>query len=365
MRIDSLAEAGLVVEDGAAESTGGRRATFLRFASGSGVVAVADLGINIARLAVADLGGEIVVNVVDEQPMDLGPDDYLGWMSGRFDELLEDAGRNRSDLRGIGVGLPGPVELVTGRSIAPPSMPGWDGYPAAQQLNGEFEVPVLVDNDVNLMAWGEYTRLWRDTVSNFLMIKIADAGIGCGIVAGDRIHHGAQGSAGAIGHIRVQGYNEWVCRCGNAGCLGAAVGGEGMAKRLTLAGHSFNSGREVAQAALNGDLAAIQEIRSCGRALGEVLSGVVNFFNPEVIVVGGVVAQAHEQLITGMREVIYQRCLPLALTNLKVVPAGLGDDAGIIGAAAMTIDHVMSPSAVDQMLKAQDGASGGALAATM
>ncbi len=129
-----------------------------------------------------------------------------------------------------------------------------------------------------------------------------------------------------------------------------SVGGEGMTRRLTLAGHSFRGGREVARAAISGDLDAIQEIRNCGRALGEVLSGDVNFFNPEVIVVGGVVAQAHEQLITWMREVIYQRCLPLALTDLQIEPAGLGDDAGIIGAAAMTIDHVMSPGAVDRML---------------
>jgi predicted NBD/HSP70 family sugar kinase len=229
-------------------------------------------------------------------------------------------------------------------------MPGWDGFPVADDLHIRYGVPVVVDNDVNLMAWGEYTALWRYEVSNFLFIKVAEAGVGCGIVAAGRVYHGAQGSAGAIGHIRVPGYDDIVCRCGNVGCLGAAVGGEALANRLRKRGHEVANGHEVAALALAGELDAIQEVRACGRALGEVIAGIVNFFNPEVIVVGGEVAGAHEQLIAGLREVVYQRCLPLATRDLRLVPSNLGSGAGIAGAAAMTIDKALSPSAVDVLL---------------
>ena len=350
MRVDTLADAGLVVEDGSAKSTGGRRATYLRFAHDSGVVLVADLDITVARLAVTDLAGGVLASSTVEQSMTLGPRRYLDWMVDALEALLAESGRSVAEVRGIGVGLPGPVEHATGRAIAPPSMPGWDDFPVADDLQVRFGVPVVVDNDVNLMAWGEYTALWRHEVSNFLFIKVAEAGIGCGIVAAGRIHHGAQGSAGAIGHIRVPGYEDWVCRCGNAGCLGAAVGGEALAKRLRQQGHNVENGHDVASLALAGELDAIQEVRACGRALGEVIAGIVNFFNPEVIVVGGEVARAHEQLIAGLREVVYQRCLPLATRSLRLVPSSLGSSAGIAGAAAMTIDRGLAPGVVDELL---------------
>ena len=350
MRVDTLSDAGLVVEDGSVESTGGRRASYIRFAHDSGVVLVADLDITVARLAVTNLAGGVLAATTVEQSMAIGPRPYLAWMVDSLESLLVEAGRGSGEVRGVGVGLPGPVEHATGRAIAPPSMPGWDDFPVAEDLTERFGVPVVVDNDVNLMAWGEYTALWRHEVSNFLFIKVAEAGVGCGIVAAGRIHHGAQGSAGAIGHIRVPGYEDWVCRCGNAGCLGAAVGGEALARRLRLKGHEVENGHQVADLALAGQLDAIQEVRACGRALGEVIAGIVNFFNPEVIVVGGEVARAHEQLIAGLREVVYQRCLPLATRHLRLVPSSLGNSAGISGASAMTIDRALAPGAVDELL---------------
>ena len=350
MRVDTLSGAGLVVEDGSAESTGGRRATYLRFAHDSGTVLVADLGITTARVAVTDLAGGVLATSVAEHSMAVGPHAYLDWIAEEFLRLLAESDRTTTGVRGIGIGLPGPIEHATGRAIAPPSMPGWDDFPVAESLQRHFQVPVVVDNDVNLMAWGEYTSLWRHEAANFLLIKVADAGIGCGIVAAGRIHHGAQGSAGAIGHIRVPGYEDTVCRCGNAGCLGAAVGGEALARRLRARGHNVSKGQEVADLALAGELDAVQEVRACGRALGEIMAGIVNFFNPEVIVVGGVVARAHEQLLAGLREVVYQRCLPLATRDLRFVPSALGDNAGISGAAAMTIDRALAPTAVDDLL---------------
>jgi predicted NBD/HSP70 family sugar kinase len=351
LRVDALIEAGFLVEDGNVESTGGRPATNLRLAQDSGVVLVVDSGVTITRLAVTNLAGELLATRVREREMSGGPAVYLDAVIDDFTSLLTEARRGRSDVWGVGVGLPGPVEHSSGRTVSPPSMPGWHNYPVAEHLGSHFDVPVVVENDVNIMAWGEYQAHWQGQASNLLMVKVADAGIGCGIVASGRLHRGAHGAAGAIGHIPVAGYDHVVCRCGSAGCLGAAVGGEGLARRLSERGFDAAGGRDVAALALAGNIEAVHEVRSCGRALGEVMAGIVNFFNPEVIVVGGTVGPAHEQVITGLREVIYQRCLPLATMDLRFAPWALGDNGGVIGAAALTLDRVLAPAAVDRMLK--------------
>ena len=184
MRVETLADAGLVVEDGSAKSTGGRRATYLRFAHDSGVVTRGRPRYHSGPPRCDRPCGWGARRRTREHAMTEGPRKYLDWMVDALDALLAESGRTGGEVRGIGVGLPGPVEHATGRAIAPPSMPGWDDFPVADDLRVRFGVPVVVDNDVNLMAWGEYTALWRHEASNFLFIKVAEAGVGCGIVCG-------------------------------------------------------------------------------------------------------------------------------------------------------------------------------------
>jgi predicted NBD/HSP70 family sugar kinase len=227
-------------------------------------------------------------------------------------------------------------------------MPGWDGFSVPGWFASRYDAPVLVDNDVNIMALGEHSASWRDRV-HLLFIKIG-TGIGCGIVAGGRIHHGAKGAAGDIGHIRLAGW-EVTCRCGNVGCLEAVSGGGAIARRLSDDGIEARTSRDVVQLVRGGSVPATRLVREAGRNLGEVLAGCVNFFNPEVIVIGGDVGTASHQLLAGVREVIFQRSLPLATEDLRVVPSGLGDRAGVVGAAVMVIEHVLSPAAIDRALR--------------
>ncbi len=348
-RIDALMRMGLVVEDGMGPSTGGRRATGLRFAHESGVVPVADLGATHGRLAVTDLAGTVLAEHAADQAIEAGPVAVLGWVGARFDELLEEAGRSHSEVRGIGIGVPGPVEHAAGRAISPPIMPGWDGYPISEHLGDRFGVPVLVDNDVNIMALGEYSANWRDTVEDLLFIKVG-TGIGCGIVASGSIHRGAQGAAGDLGHVRVPGFDDVVCRCGNVGCVEAVAGGQAIADRLAARGYDTPNARSVVKFALAGEREAIREVRESGRVIGQVLAAAVNFFNPSVLVIGGDVAEAHEQLLAGIREIVYQRSLPLATRHLRLVHSGLGDSAGIRGASVMVIDRILSPSAINKLI---------------
>ena len=226
-------------------------------------------------------------------------------------------------------------------------MPGWDGYRVADRLADHFGAPTLVDNDVNIMALGEHWKAWR-AYDHLLFVKVG-TGIGCGIITDGRIHRGAQGAAGDIGHIHVPG-NEEICRCGNRGCLEAVAGGGAMAARLRADGIAAENSRDVVRHVRDGRPEAMQLVRQAGRELGEVLAASVNFFNPGVIVIGGDIAHADEHLLAGVREVVYQRAVPLGTRSLRIVRSALDDRAGVIGAAVMVIEHVLAPEAIDRML---------------
>ena len=347
-RVDMLLAKGLVHDTGGSVSTGGRPPAVLVFNREAGVVLVADLGATHARIAVCDLIGTPLAERAGDLEIALGPDRVLEWVDERFAELLDEVGRSRDDVRGIGVGVPGPVEFASGRPVNPPIMPGWDDFPIPEWFDGRYRAPVLVDNDVNIMARGEHRMHWRET-EHLLLIKVG-TGIGCGIVADGHIHRGARGAAGDIGHIRATSSEEVVCRCGNVGCLEAIAGGQALADRLAAQGADATRSRDVVRLVRSGHSGAIRMVRDAGRTLGEVLAGSVNFFNPAVIVIGGDIAEAHAQLLAGVREGIFSRSLPLATRDLRIVPSRLGDRAGVIGAATMVIEHVLSPDAVDRSL---------------
>ena len=354
-RVDALIAHRLVYEAGGSESTGGRPPTVLAFNHEAGVVLVADLGATHSRLAVSDLAANPLAEVAEELDIALGPEQVLDWVHDRFVKLLKKAGRKSADVWGIGVGVPGPVAFHTGQPVSPPIMPGWDGFSIPGWFADHYDVPVLVDNDVNIMALGEHWTNWRE-VEHLLFIKVG-TGIGCGIVAGGHIHRGAQGAAGDIGHIRLSHQDEVVCRCGNLGCLEAVAGGRALAERLSEAGIDAKRSRDVVELVRAGNPVATRLVRESGRHLGEVLAEAVNFFNPRVIVIGGDLGQVHEQLLAGVREVTFRRSLPLATGELKTVPSELGDRAGVIGAAIMVIERVLAPEAIDREIQAATAAA--------
>jgi len=348
-RVDALLAHELVFEVGGSESTGGRPPAMLAFNQGAGVVLAGDLGATHSRLAVSDLAGSPLAEVAGEMDIAFGPEKVLEWVHERFTELLDEAGRTPDDVRGIGIGVPGPVAFSAGKPVNPPIMPGWDGFSVPEWFAGRYAAPVLVDNDVNIMALGEHFSHWREC-EQLMFVKVG-TGIGCGIVAGNRIHRGAQGAAGDIGHIRISGHDDVVCRCGNVGCLEAVAGGRALAQRLAEEGLEAANTRDVVGLVRAGDPLAIRMVREAGRHLGEVLAGCLNFFNPAVVVIGGDLAEVHEQLLAGVREVAIRRSLPLATHDLQIVPSRLGDRAGAIGAAILVIEHVLAPETIDRAIQ--------------
>ncbi len=345
--VSGLKKENLIREVGTGPSTGGRPPKMLEFNKDAGAVLAADLGATHCRLSVANLAGEPIAELSADQDISDGPDAVLGWVQERFWALLEEAGVGRESVLGIGVGVPGPVDFVRGQAVNPPIMPGWDSVSIPDKFSESFpDVPVLVDNDVNIMALGEQRAHWPQ-VEHMMYVKLG-TGIGCGIIAGGQIHRGARGGAGDIGHIRIPGHEEVVCRCGNIACVEAVAGGGALARKLSELGFPAANSRDVVALVRAGNPAAARLVRTAGELIGEVLASTVNFFNPEVVVIGGDMAHAHEQLFAGIRTVVYQRSLPLATRHLKLVPSELDDRAGIFGAAMMAVETAMdtpSPTA--------------------
>ena len=356
-RVDALVEQGWLVEAGEAPSTGGRRPTVLAFNRGAGVVLVADVGATHSRIAIADLAGTPLAEASGDLDVAAGPHTVLEWIHERFRDLLAEVGREESDVRGIGIGVPTPVEFATGRPVHPPIMPGWDDFDIPGWFRERLDVPVLVDNDVNIMAVGEHWSHWRDE-ENLLFVKVG-TGIGCGVIAGRRIHRGAQGAAGDVGHVRVVGYEEIFCECGNPGCLESIASGRALARQLAALGIGAKNGRDVVRLVKAGNRDALRLVRDAGRLIGRVLSAAVNLLNPAIIVIGGDVAEADQHLLAGIREAVYERSTPLATRALKIEKSVLGDRAGIVGAAIMISERLISPEVVDEALAADAGSGGG------
>lgn len=354
-RLEMLSTAGLIRAAGELASTGGRPAAVFEFNADAGIVLAAEVGATHVRAAITDLNAEVLGDVHAETDAAHGPERVLGVVNERFRELLGQSGRRPADVFGVGIGVAAPVEFAAGRAVNPPIMPGWDRFEVGAWMGERWQVPALVDNEVNMMAVGEHATTWSGE-SELLCIKVA-TGIGCGIVSGGRIHRGAQGAAGDIGHIRVIGHDEVICHCGNTGCLEAVAGGEAIARRLTGQGIPAANSRDVVRLVREGRREAIQLVRESGRILGQALAGAVNLLNPSVIVIGGDLAEAEEQLFAGVRETVYQRSLPLATKELRILPSELSHRAAVIGAAVTVIEHTLAPRAIEATLAARPAAA--------
>ncbi|MGH3383824.1 MAG: ROK family protein [Nocardioidaceae bacterium] len=347
-RLDALIEAGLITSHDEAMSTGGRPASRFAFNPAARVTLAADLGATHAAVAVTDLTGAPLATRRADLDIADGPEPILDWLVETGHQLLADAGRQVSDLVGVGIGVPGPVEHSTGRLTNPPIMPGWDRYDVPAKVGAGLHAPVLVDNDVNVMALGEHATAFPDE-DHLIFVKVA-TGIGSGIISGGRLHQGAQGSAGDLGHVLAPHGGDATCRCGNTGCLEAVASGAAVAAKLREQGLDAQSSRDVVALVRAGNMAATQAVRQAGRDIGEVLAACVSLLNPSVIVVGGSLAEAGEMLLAGVREAVYRRSLPLATQHLRIVTSQTGSEAGVVGAATMVIQNALSPTVIDAAL---------------
>ena len=345
--LDSLVATGVIREAGLAASRGGRPSTLVQLNPDLRFAAV-DLGATSIDVEITDGRLEPVAAYQEAADIRSGPKVILHRVNEILAKLRSEGLYDR--LSAIGIGVPGPVSFRDGVPVSPPIMPGWDRYPVREVLGREHGCPVVVDNDVNIMAIGERYGGVAHSVDNLLFLKIG-TGIGCGIYLGGQVYRGTDGCAGDVGHIQVDSHGP-VCPCGNVGCLEALFGGAALARDAhsaartgqspalaeRLASRGALTAEDVATGAAAGDVACIRLIRDGGRRVGSVLASLVSFMNPSMIVIGGGLAGLGHILLAEIRSVVYRRSLPLATGNLPVVLTELGPRAGVVGAAVLASD---------------------------
>ncbi|AJE81528.1 transcriptional regulator [Streptomyces albus] len=353
MRLDQLFRAGWL-RNTAGTSTGGRPSARLEFDVCHAAVLVVDLDTTHSRVAVTDLAGTILSERTEPLPVSEGPETVLETVASWMPGLLEATGTEAASVCGIGLSVPGPVDWETGMIIEPPIMPGWSRYPVRATLQEAFTrhmhvrsaPPVLLDNDANLMAYGEQRHHYPHCPA-LVLVKVS-AGIGAGVILSGTPYRGIDGGVGDMGHIRLHDRDDALCTCGSYGCLAAVASGRAIAQELSRAGVPTASAAEAAAHLATGQPDAVRLTREAGQRTGEVLVTVVTFLNPAVLVIAGDMAST--PFLTGVRELLYRRAMPRTTAHLTVTTSQLGDRAALMGAAAMVVEHLYSPEIADARL---------------
>ncbi|MDF2048532.1 MULTISPECIES: ROK family transcriptional regulator [unclassified Arthrobacter] len=345
-RVDSLLKADLIREAGTARPSGGRRPTDLAFNLQHSCTISASVETTSSRVALTDLGGTILVDEHLDMAVADGPEKVLRAITEAAQRLLKLSKTPIARVSGVGISIPGPVDPQTLRPSQPPIMPGWDAYPVVEFIQEVFPVPVLVENDADAMAVGEYSAGFAG-IGSLCLVKVS-TGIGTGLVIDGKVYQGVDGGAGDIGHVRHPAFADLQCQCGSFGCLAAGASGGAIARKLTELGISSSSGRDVREQLVAGNMDTMRLTHEAGRRLGEVMATVVCLLNPAVLLIAGDLASS--SLIGGIRETLYPMSLPRATRHLDVRLASLGEDAGIRGMSSLLVNQVFSSSAVNARL---------------
>ena len=349
-RVNALIDAGLLLHGEELASTGGRPPGALVFNHDAGVVLAVAIGRSRSQLAVFDLRGRELAGDTRDHVVGLSASELMPQVVARFGAMLGGLGEVPR-IVGIGMSLPGVVDPVRLVSVDSPVMGGWDGVelaPYFTEIPGCETTPVFLANDADVLAFSELFGPGV-TLRDVLVVK-ASTGLGMGVIADGKVLTGHLGAAGEIGHSRVDG-NVLPCRCGAVGCLESVAGGWALVSQLNDSGVEAEHIRDLVGYALQGDAVARKLLRDSGRHLGEILAVAINLLNPQAVVIGGDMGSAFEIYTAGVRESVYARSTALATRDLQFLPATHGDSAGLVGCAALAIDQVLAPGAVDDYLE--------------
>ncbi len=328
--VRALAEEGLVSAEGPA-----RRGRILRLARAAGVAVGVDIGHRHVTVCVADLSHTVLAERRRELEPSVAADQALQHAAALLREALDEVGVGSTDVIGIGMGLPAPIDAVTREVGAPSILPGWVGLNASELASEHLGQPVVIDNDANLGVLAEH--LWgagRD-VDDLAYLKLSE-GVGAGLVVSGQLFRGAAGTAGEIGHTAMDEFGA-VCRCGNRGCLETLISARAVLQLLEPTRGVGLTIAEVVRMAQSGDHACERVLHDSGRHTGQALANLANLFNPSLVLIGGELALAGELLLAPMREIVRRSAIPSAGRGLRIQLAELGPRASVLGAVALVL----------------------------
>ena len=291
-----------------------------------------DLGGTQLRVALIDGEGQIVRRTAEPTDVAGGPEKIVGQMQRLAKLLVED---DAPRITAVGVSSPGPLDTISGRIIELPTLPGWTDYPLRQTLADTFGLPVRLDNDGISAAYGEW-KFGAGRGLNSLVYVTVSTGIGGGVIADGRVLRGRLGLAGHVGHMMIA-ENGPRCSCGGTGCFEALAAGPAFNSAARAAG--FADAKSVFEAARAGDEKALAVAGRQADLLGYGFASLMFLYSPERLIIGGGVSNGFDV----MRSRIRARVDGLVMETFRgadIVPAELGDNAGLIGAAAMAAEYL-------------------------
>jgi len=364
--VSDLLTTGIIREAGGINVRSGRPPVVLEIDPTRGFVIGIDFGASHLSILMGDLGANILGEIEISININDGPNTCIDQADHLFHDLLVKSGRELHDILAIGVGVPGPIVSAAGMVLAPPIMPGWDQFPIRDTLEKMWGCPVSLSNDSELGVLGEWAAGAGRGEQYLAYIKIG-TGIGAGLLLDGQIYRGVTGSAGEIGHLTID-ENGPLCECGNHGCLEAIAGGRAIAQQAQEAVRKGQrtqlasikpveviTARDVAAAAQLGDLAAQQILTRAGTYVGIAIAGLVNMFNPGMVIIGGGVAQSGDILLEPIRLAVQRRSLPAATRIVRITTAMLGRRSSSMGAIiqAITIASRQVAERKEVMIKAK------------
>ncbi|CAM5548606.1 transcriptional regulator [Streptomyces spiroverticillatus] len=319
-------------------SAGGRRARSVSLSGDAGVVIGVDFGHTHLRVAVGNLAHQVLAE--ESEPLDVDASAAQGFDRAEqlVKRLIEATGISQDKVIGVGLGVPGPIDVESGRLGSTAILPGWQGINPSEELSGRLGVPVYVDNDANLGALGELVWGAGRGVRDLAYIKVA-SGVGAGLVIDGRVYRGPGGTAGEIGHITLDESGP-VCRCGNRGCLETFTAARYVLPLLMPSHGPDLTMERVVQLAREGDPGCRRVIADVGRHIGSGVAHLCNLLNPSRVVLGGDLADSGELVLGPIRDSVSRYAIPSAARHLSVLPGALGGRAEVLGALALVLSEM-------------------------
>jgi len=300
---------------------------------------VAGIDIGGTKIAIAletETGARIAARRLPTE-VELGPERIFENIARAVEELLAETGAH---LTAVGIGCPGPIDIERGLVLSPANLPDWVEFPIVALVRQRFGAPVVLDNDANAAALGEYFYGAGRGFKTVFYVTIS-TGIGGAIICEGRVHHGVQAGAGEVGHTIVNP-DGFLCRCGMRGCLETIASGLNIARRMREKLAAQNGGNienyrdvtaeTVVEALRNGDAAAQEIWDETIKFLAIGLGNAITIIAPEAVVIGGGVSAAGELLLSPLRQEIAKNVTMLPIEKVEILNASLGSESGVCGA---------------------------------
>ncbi|MBB4889942.1 ROK family transcriptional regulator [Streptomyces netropsis] len=327
-------------------SSGGRRARSVSLSGDAGIVVGVDFGHTHLHVAIGNLAHRVLAEEAEPLDVDASAAQGLDRAEALVKRLIATAGISPEKIVGVGLGVPGPIDVESGVLGSTAILPGWAGTNPRDDLAARLGVPVYVDNDANLGALGELVWGSGRGAADLAYIKVA-SGVGAGLVINGQIYRGPGGTAGEIGHITLDESGP-VCRCGNRGCLETFTAARYVLPLLHSAHGTDLTVARMVQLAREGDPGCRRVIADVGRHIGSGVANLCNLLNPRRVVLGGDLAESGELILGPIRESVSRYAIPSAARQLEVVPGALGGRAEVLGAIALVLNEMGDSTLLDE-----------------